>query len=185
MTLSIHQPNFMPWFPFFQKIEASDVFVILMHCQFEKNNFQNRFNIGDKWFTMAVEGGMKPITEKKYKNPHEDWKKIKNQLGINGITHLDYCISEHLASTNISLIMKICSMLEIERAVGFDWGTELKGTQRLVEICKSYGAKKYLSGLSGKKYLDERLFWDEDIEVIYQDETKMKKESVINEINFY
>jgi len=28
MIVTIHQPNFVPWYPFFQKIEQVDVFVV-------------------------------------------------------------------------------------------------------------------------------------------------------------
>ena len=37
MILAIHQPNFFPWWPYFEKIEQADMFVFLTHCQFEKN----------------------------------------------------------------------------------------------------------------------------------------------------
>ena len=40
MRISIHQPNFVPWYPFFQKIQQCDKFIILTHCQFEKNGYQ-------------------------------------------------------------------------------------------------------------------------------------------------
>ena len=69
MTLAIHQPNFMPWMPYFEKVRQADIFVVLNHCQFRKNNFQNRFNIGDKWYTLGVIKGNDPIIDKKYKNP--------------------------------------------------------------------------------------------------------------------
>ena len=58
MKIAIHQPNFMPWYPFFQKVESADIFVILSNCQFEKNNFQNRFNIDDRWYTMSTNKGL-------------------------------------------------------------------------------------------------------------------------------
>lgn len=35
MIVSIHQPNFVTWYPFFEKVAQSDVFVIMSHCQFE------------------------------------------------------------------------------------------------------------------------------------------------------
>ena len=40
MRVAIHQPNFFPWYPYFEKILRADIFVILQNCQFEKNNFQ-------------------------------------------------------------------------------------------------------------------------------------------------
>ena len=57
-----------------------DKFVILQNCQFEKNNFQNRFNIGDKWHTLSTNRGLEPIINKKYVNHVKDWLKIKNNL---------------------------------------------------------------------------------------------------------
>ena len=43
MKIAIHQPNFLPWYPFFQKIKEVDKFIILGNCQFEKNGFQNPY----------------------------------------------------------------------------------------------------------------------------------------------
>ena len=77
LRIAIHQPNFFPHYPFFQKMKEVDVFIILNHCQFEKNNYQNRFKMNDKWFTMRVNHGLKPIIEKAYIAPTIDFDKIK------------------------------------------------------------------------------------------------------------
>ena len=77
MKIAIHQPNFLPWYPFFQKIKEVDKFIILGNCQFEKNGFQNRFNLNDKWHTMSIKKGLDPINTKTYLNPLKDWNKIK------------------------------------------------------------------------------------------------------------
>jgi len=42
------------------------------------------------------------------------------------------------------------------------------GTQRLVDICKHLGATTYLSGILGKEYLDENLFHQEGIKIIFE-----------------
>ena len=175
MIVSIHQPNFMPWYPFFQKIEESDIFVLLGHCQFEKNNFQNRFNLNDKWHTMSVNKGLEPIKDKRYLNPEKDWNKIKTNLKQyhSVLDKLDDCISTNFVETNVNIIRKLCSMLSIKTEIVLDYPTELKSTERLVDICKHYGATKYLSGPSGKKYLDLEQFGDK-IEVIYQGEQNKK-----------
>ena len=66
----------MPWYPFFEKIEQADRFIILSHCQFEKNNFQNRFFFEDFWQTLSVKKGMDDIVYKQYNNVQYDWQKI-------------------------------------------------------------------------------------------------------------
>ena len=45
MIIAIHQPEFMPWAGFFNKMTQSDLFVILDHVQFKKRYFENRNRI--------------------------------------------------------------------------------------------------------------------------------------------
>ena len=168
VRLAIHQPNFFPHYPFFKKMMEVDIFVILSQCQFEKNNFQNRFKHKDKWHTMRVPHGLTPICEKEYIDPFKDWKKIKDSLPDYKIGEFDSCIERNLASTNINIIRKIKKSLGIFTALLEDHPTILTGTARLVDICKTYGATHYLSGSSGINYMDLELFEREGIKVEYQ-----------------
>ena len=60
MTVSIHQPNYLPWLGYFDKIKNSDCFVIFDDVQFPrgKNHFGHRnyikTNAGKKWLTVSV-----------------------------------------------------------------------------------------------------------------------------------
>ena len=62
MTISIHQPNYLPWLGFFDKIKRSDKFVIFDNVQYPrgKNHFGNRNKIkihnNSKWQTVQVLG---------------------------------------------------------------------------------------------------------------------------------
>jgi len=185
MICAIHQPNFFPWYPFFEKIEQSDVFVIMCHCQFEKNNFQNRFNANDKWHTMSVNKGLEPIVDKKYLSYEKDWNKIKVNLSqyCDILSQFDDCIDESLVNTNVKIIKRICEMLDITTKITVDYSTELKRTERLVDICGYVGATEYLSGPSGKKYLDLSAFPD-NMKVSYQEnQTKKPTVEILNEIS--
>ena len=174
MKVSIHQPNFMPWLPFFKKIEMVDKFVILQNCQFEKNNFQNRFNIGDKWHTLSTNRGLEPIINKKYVNYVKDWLKIKNNLKEykEVLDVFDDCITENLSETNSKIIKKVCNILDIKTEIVFDYPTDLKSTERLIDICVKHGATEYVAGSSGKKYMDIKLFEDRNINVSFQSTNK-------------
>ena len=60
MKVTIHQPEHFPYMGFFQKMEQSDLFVILDDVQFTKGNFQNRNKFVNKnnieeWFGVQIE----------------------------------------------------------------------------------------------------------------------------------
>jgi hypothetical protein len=58
MILSIHQPAYLPWLGYFDRIARSDKFVYLDNVQFERNSFINRNRIktphGPIWLTIPV-----------------------------------------------------------------------------------------------------------------------------------
>ena len=58
MMLSAHQPAYLPWLGYLDKIASADVFVFLDDVQFEKNSFINRNRIktsqGAQWLTVPV-----------------------------------------------------------------------------------------------------------------------------------
>src|ERR1043165_5905453 len=56
MIVAIHQPHYLPWLRYFEKIARSDVFVLLDDVQYEKNGFQNRNKIktGQGWAYLTV-----------------------------------------------------------------------------------------------------------------------------------
>ncbi len=181
MIVSIHQPNFFPWYPFFQKIENSDKFIILGHCQFEKNNFQNRFNLEGKWYTLSVLKGNDPIVDKEYANPFKDWEAIKRKLPQyeNTLKDFDDCISYSVYYTNSAILIRIAEKLKLKKPIWVDYESDLTGTDRLVDICKNNGATKYYSGPSGKKYLELEKFEKENIEVIFQNPEKTVKKPIL------
>lgn len=165
MKIAIHQPNFIPWMPFFNKIESVDIFVLLGRCQFEKGGFQNRFRVSPKseWNTMSVHGGLESILSKRYSNHSEDWAKIRGRF--KRLSAFDDLVCESLWETNVAIIKRSCEMLGIKTTIESDWPTEASGGDRLVEICKRFGAATYLSGPSGPKYMDMCVFHNSGIKV--------------------
>jgi len=171
MIVTIHQPNFMPWYPFFQKIQQADIFVLLGHCQFEKNGYQNRFNMDGKWNTMSVKKGLEFINTKQYIDAKKAWERIKNSIPKykHILSEMDDLISDNLYQTNSSIIRYLVKKLNIDTIIVEDYETDLTSTSRLVDICKRNGATTYLAGQGGKDYLNEELFNIENIQVVYQE----------------
>jgi hypothetical protein len=58
MLVAIHQPHYVPWLGYLDRMVKADVFIILDHVQFERRNYQNRTAIRcddqQKWLTVPV-----------------------------------------------------------------------------------------------------------------------------------
>ena len=58
MLVAIHQPHFVPWLGYLDRMAAADLFIVLDHVQFERRNYQNRTAIlcegEQKWLTVPV-----------------------------------------------------------------------------------------------------------------------------------
>lgn len=58
MLIAIHQPHYVPWLGYLDRMAKADLFIVLDHVQFERRNYQNRSMIrleGEgKWLTVPV-----------------------------------------------------------------------------------------------------------------------------------
>lgn len=167
-TLSAHQPNFCPYAGIFQKIEQADIFLILNHVTFPKNNFVNRFGYQEKWYTMRCNQSHEPIIDKQYLSPKEDWMKITNSLPKLKVFDPCFAKSKNLSDINGAIIRQACEILGIKTIIEDDYRTHKTGTDRLVSFCLLHNCDTYLSGISGSKYLEMEKFEKAGIKVIFQ-----------------
>lgn len=188
MNCAIHQPNYLPYPGFFNKVLNCDVFVIYDSVQFRKNNFQNRNRVcspeGWQWLTIPVKHSFgQKINDVEIKNPQKalknNWLKIQtlygkapyfNQFGniLRDIYSKNY---NKLADINYDLIIAICGILNINaKFIRSSSLTDVqsKSTMAIIDICKSVNADTYISGNSGKNYLDMNLIEKSGINIIFQ-----------------
>jgi hypothetical protein len=159
--------------------------VLLGHVQFEKNNFQNRFNYHGQWQTLSVRQGLESIKDKKYVRAEQDWIAIKSRLPNHARTleTFDRHIRENLWDTNTAIILDIVERLNIETKIEVDFPTELKATDRIIELCKKFGASTYLSGPSGVKYLDASRFEKAGITLEYFESNQVSANSILERLS--
>ena len=193
MIIGIHQPNYLPYLGFFDKMKQSDIFVIYDDAQFEKGEFQHRNRIriyhGWKWLTIPVEKKHLPINEIRIKNEVATWKGIKwsdahfNTIRDNYKDTPYYSTYEEeikrtydktydkLVELNMDIInfLKRAFDIDVEIVFSSDLGFTSKSTERLVEIVKTLGGDVYLSGPKGRDYLGISLFERKGIKVEFQD----------------
>ncbi len=182
MIVTIHQPEHLPYLGLLDKINKSDIFVVLDDVYFKKNNFQNRNQIltknGSKWLSIPVE--MKNIQDKninmrKVKN---NWKDdYRNKIVDSYKTHpffnenilwIDEMLSinsEKLIDYNMYIIKRIFDLIGINTKIVFSSELEVSTvkTQRLYDICKKLNATDYLAGQGAIDYLDIEIFNDINI----------------------
>ena len=178
MIVSIHQPEHFPYLGFFQKMQKSDLFVILDNVKFKKNNFQNRNRFlnksgNDEWFTIPVEkkANSKLIRDVKVSEDYGWKKKLKKQLQMNfnlDSDLLDFIYDgDALYSMNHKSIAHCRTKLNIKTDVVISSDLNVNGSKSelLYNICKEVGATTYLSGKGGIDYLDTNVFKGIDVEV--------------------
>jgi len=182
MIVTIHQPEHMPYFGLLDKINKSDVFVVLDDVQFKKNNFQNRNQIltknGPKWLSIPVQ--MKNL-ENKDINAREvgtNWKETYRNKVIEAYGKYPYfeenmiwldemldISSDLLIDYNMFIIKKIMELLKVDTKIIYSSSLDIQTvkTQRLYDICKNLNASAYLAGQGAIDYLDKEVFVGIDI----------------------
>ncbi len=188
MICAIHQPQYLPWIGYFDKMQRSDVFVLLDDVQYKKNEWQNRNKIktpqGWQWLTVPVHYTFGEKINEVLINNATNWgKKHWHALVVNysGTTYFkDYKDFfeevynkqwKYLWELNIYLIKELSAFLGIETRLIKSSELQVEGekTERLVRICKKLKADTYLSGNGAREYLDLNLFKREKVKVIFQD----------------
>lgn len=184
MIIFVHQPEYMPWLGFFDKLARCDTFVIYDDAQFQHGGFHNRNKIrtleGWQWLTVPITHGY-PQTIKDVKISGTEWK----NKHLNAIKHhyektpyfndyfpiiketLDFD-HESLLALNMHLIRTFAEILSIRanmvRSSEFTYKGKEKN-EKLISMCRFMGADVYLSGSGGRSYIDEALFSRANLDV--------------------
>lgn len=187
-VVTIHQPNYAPWTGFFDKLAQADVFVLLDTVPYTKGGFQNRVKVmgsaGPQWLTVPVltKGLLGQATSEVRVDDLKGWREthMKTLRTLySRAPHADemFALVEPAVASGSDRLADICTDLigRIVRRFGFD--TELvlasrmgitgSSSQLLADIVTECGGTTYLSGPSGRSYLDEELFTQRGIGVEY------------------
>lgn len=188
MIVTIHQPQYLPWLGYFDKINSADIFVLLDDVQYKKNEWQNRNKIrianGWQWITVPVKYKFGQKTNQVKIDNNRDWQKNHYKSLVINYNKATYFKNyepffettyntawEYLVDINIHFIEHLVALLGITTKLVRASQLKLKGqkTKRLVNICRELEASIYLSGRGGKEYLVLNQFEREGIEVLFQD----------------
>jgi len=193
MIVAAHQPHYMPWLGYLDKVAKADVFVVMDDLQFEAQNFQNRQRLklctGAGWLTVPVHRGSQSdrIVDKRIDScrnqrqhwQHRHWRTIVTHYG-SARYFADYApeLEEVYTRPWTSLFELDLHMLELAMR-WFEIKTPLvksselhlqgQKTDRLIDMCKKLGARCYLTGSGGSQgYLDAEKIGRSGIGVVWQ-----------------
>ena len=187
--VGIHQPNFLPWLGYFDKIVKSDVFLFLDDVQIPKkgSSWSNRVRVliggRPQWVTSPIsrEDGYQILKDVSFSEPK--WHRTIEQtlrMAYSRASHFEETMpllqsifsyeSSNLCDWNMNSIYKIFSHLSIvipEIHRSSDFGVESSATQRLIELIREVNGTTYLCGAGSTGYLDPNLFAESNVELRY------------------
>ena len=187
--VTMHQPNYLPWIGFFSKVKHSDCLVLTDVQPFTKGSVthRNKIRTNEGWNYLTI-----PINKKFYdfricdvELPADKawrathWQSIlhhykkasyfaHHQNFFEKLYQSDY---KYMWQLNREIISYLLACFKIDTPVvissELNVKPDLQKTDLMIALLKSVGADIYLSGASGRNYLEVALFPQSDIELKY------------------
>jgi hypothetical protein len=189
MIVSIHQPQYLPWLGYFDKIARADAFVLLDTVQFKKNEWQNRNRIktadGWQWLTVPVLYRFPQRIIEVEINNRERWQHRQRQSVASNYRKAPYWKKMEpffesvfssdwklISSLNIHVVRELAGILGISTPIYV--ASELGDfpedpDERLIAITAKFGGDTYLAGSGGKDYMNLDLYSKAGIRVVFQE----------------
>ena len=189
MIIAVHQPQYLPWLGYFDKIDRADIFVLLDNVQFKKNEWQNRNKIktadGWQWLTVPVMYRFPQMINEVEINNKERWQHKQRQTIVSNYKRascwnflevfFEDLLQSHwqtISQLNIYVVKKLVEILGIKTPLFI--ASEMEQLpedpdERLIAITKYYGADTYLAGSGGRDYMNMAKYEENGIKVVFQD----------------
>jgi hypothetical protein len=189
MLVAIHQPEYLPWLGFFEKMLRADLFVLLDNVQYAHGDFQNRNRVkgssGAQWLTVPVVHKFpQPLNEVEIAGADwqaKHWKTLASCYGRSA--HFESFAANFeslyrepyskLIDLNVAAIELLSTSFGLKKNWMFGSELDVSGTKSdlVLNICKAVGATSYYSGPAGRDYLNRESFERAGLEIEFQNFT--------------
>ena len=195
MIVAAHQPHYLPWLGYLDRMLRADLFVVLDHVQFERRNYQNRTRILldglGHWLTVPViqRSQLERVIDKLIDNPPNDDKKswgLKHYQTLRHAYRDAPFFADYAPTLEKILCARIDKLVDVDQYTldflrdAFDIRTpivnsstlDIKGAraEMILDVCQVVGADIYLAGMGGSRdYLDQQMFNDAGVAIAWQD----------------
>lgn len=193
MIVAAHQPNFIPWLGYFDKMMKCDLFISVDHVQMERQSFQNRVRIntgeGSRWITVPVvqESRGERIIDKRVDNSREGRFRWSRKMFLTlkyayqaapffrqyepALADIFSTRWDLLAELNGRLIDLCRDALEIRVKTVRSSTLKVTGakSEMVLSMCREVGADAYISGDgASRSYLDLEAFERAGVRLLWQ-----------------
>lgn len=193
MKVTILQPAYLPWLGFFDRIDASNLCIILDNVQLDTNSrtrFTNRNKIRTKdgwiWLTlpMKTKGLYEKALIKDIEIVNDRWnvkhfKSIEHSYKktpfyeryidfLNEIYKRSWVKMQELLDVMLDFFL-VELHIKVPIVKASDTPVEARKEKLILELCKYFGATTYYSGIFGREYLDTKKFNEAGIEVFFHE----------------
>jgi len=189
LILAAHQPQYLPWLGYFDKMARADRFVLLDTVQYKKNEWQNRNRIrsasGWQWLTVPVHARFPARFDEVEADETAPWRRKHlatlrqayaraphRETVLPALERLLQRPLRRLAELNIEGIRLLADLFEVRTETIL--ASSLAGIPdgpdaRLIALCRRFGADQYLAGAGGRDYMDLDAWRRAGITVTFQD----------------
>ena len=194
-TVAVLQSNYLPWKGYFDIIDRVDTFVFYDDVQYTKHDWRNRNRIqttqGFQWLTVPVKSSLNQrICDVSLSHSHwqkKHWKTICQTysnapfFGEYADWFEEFYLGtewQSLSDLNQSLIRYIadvCLKTTTQFLDSRDFTLAGRKSERLLQLLIQLNTERYVSGPSGRSYLDSRAFEQAGIEIEYVDYSLYRK----------
>jgi hypothetical protein len=164
MRVAVHQPHYLPWLRYLDKVARADRFVVLDDAQFNKNGWQNRNRLkgpaGPYLVTVPVRHrfacplGEVEVADDRWRRRH--LQALRSSYGrMPGFDRFYRPVERllgrpwrRLNDLNLELLQVLLELLDVRTPLvrASALAVPGRGSERLAALCRQVGASRYLTG---------------------------------------
>lgn len=187
----IHQPDFMPYLGFFQRLILADIYIVLDNVQYVRGSRTqtSRDKIktanGEKWINVGIQKApYKSNIDEIWLTQDNSWRERSLNLFKENYRKADFFEEifpyvqelykvecEKMVEFNMASIMMLINLFGIVN-IEIKYASTLqvagKSNELIINLVKAAGCTRYLSGIGARNYYVPELYEQAGIEVIWQ-----------------
>lgn len=187
MTIAIMQPYIFPYIGYFQLINAVDKFIIYDDVNFINKGWINRNNLlvsgKPHLFTIPLKDASQnklinevellteePWKKKFLKTIQQSYQKAPNYQNVfDFVEEIVYSDLKTIGELDLYSLKKVCTYMRINTEIVSSStiykNTDLKGQDRIIDICKQEKATHYINPVGGMELYEKAKFTKENIQL--------------------